>query len=75
MITTSHGRHQRRQPKPVPRPDGCQCGPTPNIVATWRNSVLTVAMEHTRYCPLPNEAYDPDLYATTGKREPIGTAA
>jgi hypothetical protein len=71
MIPGSHNRHHGRRPKPQPRPDGCHCDPTPHIVATWRHDTLTVALEHTRYCPLPNEAYDPDLYATTGKRQPV----
>lgn len=65
-------RHNRLR-KTANRDNGCLCDTGPVIVATWRGpfSTLTVALEHRHYCPIPDTAYDPDLYATTGQRIPI----
>ena len=45
------------------------------IVATWRRSILSVALEHWHYCPVTSVAMDPNVYADTGQRLPIGTAS
>jgi hypothetical protein len=77
--TTGHGWRQWREwQKPAkprthtPRQDGCHCDTGPVIAATWRNTNLTVAIEHWEYCPLPNIDLDPNAYADTGQRIPIG---
>lgn len=60
--------------KASPRTDGCVCEHGPFMAATWRHSVLSVALEHAWDCPLPDVAFDPGVYADTGQRVPIPVA-
>jgi hypothetical protein len=62
--------HHKREPGPAVRACICAKG-GPAIVATFRNqSVVSIAVEHHGYCPMPLEPLNIGVYIATGKRVP-----